>query len=147
MLFVVLGDATGREHLVLHGAPLPVRAHIVDLAIDPHHQRIARRLRDQLMKLLVPESEALAVAARSLHSLDRSVQTLDIAAGGVEYCKPHHVGFEPEAYLDELEGTGEIGDLLAAIARTHVDEGAGTEAPRHQLLGLEVTQGSADRGA
>src|SRR5262249_18400478 len=48
MLAVVFGDALGRQHLVLHGVPLPVRAHSVDLPINPHHEGVAGRLGDEL---------------------------------------------------------------------------------------------------
>src|SRR5215831_12597182 len=46
VLLVVVGDAFGGEHLVLHRIPLLVRAYVVDLAIERDEQRIARAFGD-----------------------------------------------------------------------------------------------------
>jgi len=54
VLLIVFGDALWGEYLVLHGVPLAVRAHGIDLTIDPYHERIARRFGNQLMEFFVP---------------------------------------------------------------------------------------------
>src|ERR1700722_19166862 len=54
MLLVIFGDALRSQNLVLHGVPLSVRAHGLDLTIDPDHERIAGCFRNQLMEFLIP---------------------------------------------------------------------------------------------
>src|SRR5208283_570809 len=147
MLPIVFRDPHRRQNLVLHGVPLTVCAHGIDLTIDPHHERIAGRFGNQLMKFLVPQREALAVSARRLHAPDCAGQPLDVAAGGVEHGEVHHLRLDPKTDLDELERTRQFGDTLAVAAAGKVDEGARAESPRHEPLRFEPAQGGADRGA
>src|SRR5262249_1052215 len=63
VLMVVVSDAFGRQHLVLHGVPLLMRTYFVDLAIEGSQQGIARAFGDGQMEAFVPPGEALDVRA------------------------------------------------------------------------------------
>src|SRR5207244_9279690 len=65
---------------------------------------------------------------------------------GVQHREPLHVRLHSEAYVDELEWTGELGDVLAVARRTEVDERSGAQPPRDEALGFEPAQRGADRG-
>ena len=66
VLGVVVGNGLKGENLVAHGDPLGVAAHLVDLVVDRHQQRVLGAQRKAAVKLLVAVGEGLGGTARGL---------------------------------------------------------------------------------
>ena len=83
MLSVVTGDPLGGQNLVLHLAPLGVPAYVIDVLVDRHHQRVVRRVGEQLVELTVPLGEIVGVDARLVEPRERVAHAVDVLGGAL----------------------------------------------------------------
>ena len=122
-------------------------ADVVDVPVEPDHQRVAGALGEPQVELLVGVGKGVLVGAGPLQLAGRRLQAAEVLDGGVQRGEPGHLRLDPEAHLDQLEGAGPIGHDVAVGRAVIVDVGAAADAPGDQLEVLEAAQGFADGAA
>ena len=103
-------------------------------------------LGDPQMELLVPVTEVLGVGTGGFEPLQRLAQPFHIPGRGVDHREPRRMALHRQPHLDQLEGAGDLGDILFAIRRI-VDVCAAADAAGHQTGFLEPAEGLADSAA
>ncbi len=149
MLAVISGDHLRGQDLLLHGVPLGVQPHMIDLAVDIDEQRIARGMGDQQMELAVPLGEGVLVVDRVLAMRQHRLHVVEMTPGGMQHGEPRGEGLDREPRLDQLQRAHLIGEIARASRRGGggADKGAAAEAPRDQTRFFQLIEGAADRAA